>query len=119
MLVGIQLTYKRDNFGFDTVNFPFMSSNIPAKPTYGVYISQLIRIGRICDSFSYYTTDLYCKLCACLRKFAKRYSSLFRKHGVSMKRHIWEGICIPRHDLKRNVTARGRGQCAVQRYKQT
>ena len=54
-----------------------------------------------------------------LRKFAKQYSSLFRKHGVSMKRHIWEGICIPRHDLKRNVTARGRGQCAVQRYKQT
>ena len=65
---------------------------------------------------------LYCKLCACFRKFAKRYSSLFRKHGVSMKRHIWEGICIPleaRHDLKRDVTARGRGQCAVQRYKHT
>ena len=52
VVVGIQLTYKRDNFGFDRDNFPFMSSNIPAKPTYGVYISQLIRIGRICDSFS-------------------------------------------------------------------
>ena len=29
-------------------NFPHMSSNIPA---YGVYISQLVRIGRICSSF--------------------------------------------------------------------
>ena len=70
----------------------------------------------------YIQESLYCKLCACLRKFAKRYSSFFCKHGVSMKRHIWEGICIPleaRHDLERNVTARGRGQCAVQRYKHT
>ena len=29
-----------------------MSSNIPSKPAYGVYISQLIRIGRICEDFS-------------------------------------------------------------------
>ena len=28
---------KRDNFGFDIVHFSFMSSNIPAKPTYGMY----------------------------------------------------------------------------------
>ena len=28
-----------------------MCSNIPTKPTYGVYISQLIRISRICDKF--------------------------------------------------------------------
>ena len=29
---------KRDDFNFDIVNFPYMCSNIPAKPTYGVYI---------------------------------------------------------------------------------
>ena len=28
-----------------------MCSNIPAKPTYGVYVSQLIRISRICDNY--------------------------------------------------------------------
>ena len=33
------------------VNFPFMSSDIPVNPTYGVYSSQLIRISRICDMF--------------------------------------------------------------------
>ena len=67
-----------------------MSSNIPAKPTYGVYISQLIHIGRICDSFSAFSSRhrlltkrliiqgfLYCKLCACFKKFAKQYGSLF------------------------------------------
>ena len=42
---------KRDDFNFNIVNFPYMSSNIPANPTYGVYISQLIRISRICDTF--------------------------------------------------------------------
>ena len=42
---------KRDAFNFTIVNFPYMSSNIPANPTYGVYISQLIRISRICDTF--------------------------------------------------------------------
>ena len=42
---------KRDNFNFEMVNFPYMCSNVLAKPTYGVYISQLVRIRRICDSF--------------------------------------------------------------------
>ena len=42
---------KRDNFNFKIVNFPHLCSKIPSKPAYGVYISQLVRIGRICSSF--------------------------------------------------------------------
>ena len=34
---------KRDDFDFHIVNFPFLSSNIPSGPSYGVYISQLKR----------------------------------------------------------------------------
>jgi hypothetical protein len=34
---------KRDDFNFLIVNFPFICSNIPAAPAYGVYISELIR----------------------------------------------------------------------------
>ena len=37
---------KRDDFNFPIVNFPFICSNIPAVPAYGVYISQLIRYSR-------------------------------------------------------------------------
>ena len=35
---------KRDDFNFPIVNFPFISSNIPTAPAYGVYtgISQMI-----------------------------------------------------------------------------
>ena len=34
---------KRDDFNFPIVNFPFLSSNIPSAPAYGIYVSQLIR----------------------------------------------------------------------------
>ena len=33
---------KRDDFNFLIVNFPFLNSNIPSAPAYGVYVSQLI-----------------------------------------------------------------------------
>ena len=43
---------KRDDFDFPIVNFPFLSSNIPSSPAYGVYISQLIRECRACTMYS-------------------------------------------------------------------
>jgi hypothetical protein len=42
---------KRYDFNFPIVNFPFIYSNIPASPAYGVYISQLIRYSRVCGSY--------------------------------------------------------------------
>ena len=38
----MKLYDKRDDFNFLVENFPFICSNIPAEPAYGVYISQLI-----------------------------------------------------------------------------
>ena len=37
---------KRDDFNFAIVNFPFLCSNVPLSPAYGVYVSQLIRYAR-------------------------------------------------------------------------
>jgi hypothetical protein len=42
---------KSDDFNFPIVNFPFISNNIPASSAYGVYISQLIRYYRACDTY--------------------------------------------------------------------
>ena len=39
-------------FGFHIVNFPFMSSNIPSAPAYGVYASQLIHYASCCSNYS-------------------------------------------------------------------
>ena len=88
-----------------------------------MYISQLIRISRICDKFDSFVkrhrllTDRlikqgfwYSKLCSSFRKFARRHSAEIR---VSIRTHVVEGICMPldvRHDLVRNVTTRGRGR---------
>ena len=38
---------KCDGFDFLTVNFPYLSSNIPESPAYGVFVSQLIRYARV------------------------------------------------------------------------
>ena len=43
---------KRDTFGLNIVNFPFMSSNIPSAPAYGVYASQLIHYARCRSNYS-------------------------------------------------------------------
>jgi hypothetical protein len=42
---------KRDDFDFAIVNFPFLCSNIPLSPAYGVYISELIRYARACFAY--------------------------------------------------------------------
>jgi hypothetical protein len=42
---------KRNYFNFFIVNFPFICSNIPTAPAYGVYISQMIRYSRSCGSY--------------------------------------------------------------------
>ena len=42
---------KRDDFNFHITNFPFLSSNIPSSPAYGVFISQLVRYARACSSY--------------------------------------------------------------------
>jgi len=41
---------KRDDFNVPTVNYPFLDSNIPSSPAYGVYMSQLIRYWT-CNSY--------------------------------------------------------------------
>ena len=43
---------KCDYFTFPLINFPFISSNIPASPAYGVYISQLISYFRACVKYN-------------------------------------------------------------------
>ena len=99
---------KRDSFQFDIINFPDMSSNIPSKPAYGVYISQLLRIGRICSTYKTFcerhhklTKKLikqgfrYVELCKAFKKFTKNHHDIFHKYGCSIKKHLQDGVCLP------------------------
>ena len=38
---------KRDDFDFNIVTFLFLDGDVPSRPSYGVYISQLIRFARL------------------------------------------------------------------------
>ena len=112
---------KRDSFNFNIVNFPHLCSNIPSKPAYGVYISQLVRIGRVCDNYVQFTERhytltqrlinqgfRYSDLCLTFKKFAKHHTTILSKYKHSVKRHITEGICLPANStfLSRYVTTR-------------
>ena len=88
---------KRDDFDFPIVNFPFLSSNIPASPAYGVYILQFIPYARACVKYSDFLergqllsqkllSEGYVKprLEASLRKFYGRHHELVDHYGISV-----------------------------------
>ena len=92
---------KRDDFNFHITNFPFLSSNIPSSPAYGVFISQLIRYARACSSYECFilrTTRLSSKLLgqgyvmerlkSSLRKFYGRYGDLIKHYEVSLSQML-------------------------------
>ena len=41
---------KRDDYGFPIVKFPWLSGYVPRPPSYGIYISQLVRFSICCTS---------------------------------------------------------------------
>ena len=47
--VSSKIYDKRDDFDFDTVNFPFLDGVVACRASYGVYISQLNRFTRVCN----------------------------------------------------------------------
>jgi hypothetical protein len=92
-----QLYNKRDDFNFVIVNFPYTCSNIPLSPTYGVYISQMIRYARVCSTYDKFSsrdrllTDklmlhgfLQSRLMSAFRKFYGRYNDLIHSYKLSL-----------------------------------
>ena len=49
-IVSSKIYDKRGDFNFEIVNFPFLDGDVPRSPSYGVYISQLIRFARVCSN---------------------------------------------------------------------
>ena len=49
-IVSSKIYDKRDDCNFEIVNFPFLDGGVPRSPSYGVYISQLIRLARVCSN---------------------------------------------------------------------
>ena len=99
--LSTRLYDKRDDFAFHIVNFPFLSSNIPSSPSYGVYIWQLIRYATCC---SHYNDSRYCHKCLVdrllsqgyivlrleksFKKFYGKYQDITEKHQRSVKEMV-------------------------------
>ena len=66
---------KRGDFNFDTVNFPFLDGDVQRHPSYGVYISQLIRFARVSSHVDDFNTRNKC-LTPKLLKQGYRYHKL-------------------------------------------
>ena len=49
-IVSSKIYDKLDDFTLEIVNFPFFDGDVPRSPSYGVYISQLIRFARVCST---------------------------------------------------------------------
>ena len=92
---------KRDDFSFHITNFPFLSSNIPSSPAYGVFISQLIRYARACSWYECFILRvrwlsskllkqgyLAERLKSSFRKFYGRYGDLIQQYEVSLSRML-------------------------------
>ena len=102
---------KRDDFDFPTVNFPYLSINIPESPAYiWCFVLQLIRCARVCLKYcmkTFCSGDLHCILVS--KSLSQGYSSYklqttFRKFyfvihtlftNLTSVCHIYGRACSP------------------------
>ena len=86
-IVSSKIYDKRDDFNFEIVNFPFHDGDVPRSPSYGVYISQLIRFARVysnVDDFNNRNLFLTAKLLKQgyrYHKIRKAFSEFYHRHS--------------------------------------
>ena len=98
IVLSFENTQGQDAFNFEIVNFPFLDGYFPLFPSYGIYISQLIRFARVCsnvDDFNnrnlFLTAKLlkqgyrYHKIRKAFSKFYHRHSELIVKYNIGLK----------------------------------
>ena len=107
-LAASKIYDKRDDFDFDIVNFPFLYGDVPRRPSYGIYISQLIRFARVCSHVDDFNTRNKCltakllkqgyryhKLRNAISKFYCRHYELISKFNVRLKLLLHQGLSEP------------------------
>ena len=106
--MSVKIYDKREDFNFSIVNYPHLDGDVPRLPSYGVYISQLIRFARACTHVEDFnernaiiTSKLlnqgfrYHKLRKCFCRFYYRNLELVNKYNSHIKTLINDGISHP------------------------
>ena len=107
-IVSSKIYDKQDDFNFEIVNFPFLDGDVPRSPSYGVYISQLIRFARVCSNVNDFNNRnlfltaillkqgyIYHKIRKAFSKFFHRHSELIVKCNIGFKTLLQQGISEP------------------------
>ena len=94
-IVSSKIYNKRDDFNFEIGNLPFLDGDVPRSPSYGVYISQLIRFANVRANLDDYnkrnlflTAKLlkqgyrYHKIRKAFSKFYHRHSEVLVKYNI-------------------------------------
>ena len=81
-VVSSKMYDKRDDFDFDIIS---LDGDVP-RPSYGLYISQLIRFARVCSHIDYLNARNKCLTAKFLKqgyryhKLRKPFSQFYRRH---------------------------------------
>ena len=75
----IGFSLKSNDSDFEIVNFPFLDGDVPRSPSYGVYISQLIRFARVCSNID----DFNNRTLLVTAKLLKQDIIIFEKHFLN------------------------------------
>ena len=106
--VSSKIYDKRDDFDFDIENFLFLDGDVPRRPSYGVYFSQLIRFARVCSHEENFDARNKCLTAKLLKqdyqyhKLRKAFSKLNRRHhklvskfNVGLNSLLHQGLSEP------------------------
>ena len=88
---------KRNGFGFEIINYPDIRGNIPKKPAYGVFISQLVRFCSINKRVHHFKRNVSVlvkklllkgfsgvRLWSKFRQYCQKYLQVWSKFGVNI-----------------------------------
>ena len=93
-MIYFEIYDKRHDLNFKIVHFPFLDGDVPRSPSYGVYISQLIRFARVCsnvDDFNnrnFFLTAKLLKQGYGYHKIRKAFSKFYRRHSELIVKYI-------------------------------
>ena len=102
--VSSKIYDKRDDFNFEIVNFPFPDGDVPHSPSYGVYISQLIRFAIVCSNVGDFNNRNLFLTAELLKQgyryhkisiFYHRHSELIVKYNIGLKTLLQQGLSEP------------------------
>ena len=109
-IVSTKIYDKRDDFDFETVNFPFLDGDVPRSTSYGVYISQLIRFARVSSHVANFKlrnkllTQKLFKQGYLYHKLRKTFSKFYRQYYIISKLDLNISCAIDFRNLNSEVT---------------